>query len=179
MHHFALTLIGRDRPGIVARLTQILYQRGANLADSSCTILGGQFAMILIVSHPTVATVAGFGDAFSALADDDLAVVLRALPPGGEQATRLRGELCLVSVYGADQPGIVYRVTQELAARRINVTDMNTKLVGTAESPVYVMMLEGVLPEDVTIDFVAQELQQLGRDLHVDLSVRSITPVEL
>jgi len=41
MSHFALTIIGRDRPGIVSQVTEILYRLGCNIADSSCTILGG------------------------------------------------------------------------------------------------------------------------------------------
>ena len=45
MNHFALTIVGRDRPGIVSQVTKILFDQGCNLADSSCSILGGQFAM--------------------------------------------------------------------------------------------------------------------------------------
>ncbi len=52
MPYFALTIIGRDRPGIVSQVTEILFQQGFNIADSSCSILGGQFSMILIISNP-------------------------------------------------------------------------------------------------------------------------------
>ena len=52
MNHFALTIVGRDRAGIVSQVTKILFDLGCNIADSSCSILGGQFAMILILGHP-------------------------------------------------------------------------------------------------------------------------------
>ena len=72
MNHFALTIIGRDRPGIVAQVTEILYRLGCNIADSSCTLLGGQFAMILIISHPEFSDRESFGDAFAPLEESGL-----------------------------------------------------------------------------------------------------------
>ncbi|MEJ2698435.1 MAG: ACT domain-containing protein [Desulfuromonadales bacterium] len=179
MHHFALTIIGRDRPGIVAQVTEILFRLGCNIADSSCTILGGQFAMILIISHPEYADRASFGDAFTPLEESGLSVFIRTLKPGGEIHCVERGEICMISVYGSDKPGIVYRVTRELAERQVNVTDLNTKLVGSGQRPVYVMMIEAVLPEGVTTEEIAAVIGALKDELQVDISVRTITPVEL
>src|SRR6056297_3515161 len=142
MAHFALTIIGRDRPGIVSQVTEILYRLGCNIADSSCSILGGQFAMILIIAHPDFTDRESFGQAFSPLEESNLSVFLRTLKPGGEKQPHLEGELCMISVYGADKPGIVYRVAKELGDRSVNITDLNTKLVGREDRPVYVMMIE-------------------------------------
>lgn len=179
MNHFALTIIGRDHPGIVARVTKILFDLGCNIADSSCTILGGQFAMILIISHPQFDTLESFGTSFEPIEKDGLSVFLRTLKPGGEAAPHLQGELCLISVYGSDKPGIVYPVVKELGDRQINITDLNTKLVGSPERPVYVMMIEAVLPPDIPLEKVAAVMAELKERLQVDISVRDITPVEL
>ena len=89
------------------------------------------------------------------------------------------GELCQVSVYGSDQPGIVYRVTRELADRGINITDLNTKLVGSPEEPVYVLVLEAALPGEMTVEDATNLLEKLKKELSVDISVRLITPVHL
>jgi glycine cleavage system transcriptional repressor len=178
MNHIALTIIGRDHPGIVARVTEILYRVGCNIADSSCSILGGQFAMILIISHPEYTDRESFGDAFDPLEKEGLSVFLRTLQPGGEAAPELAGEICLISVYGSDKPGIVYPVARELGNRRINITDLNTKLVGSAERPVYVMMIEAVLPPGMELKEIAAIMADLQQKLHVDISVRDITPVE-
>jgi len=178
MNHIALTIIGRDHPGIVARVTEILYRLGCNIADSSCSILGGQFAMILIISHPEYTDRESFGDAFDPLEKEGLSVFLRTLQPGGEAAPELTGEICLISVYGSDKPGIVYPVARELGNRRINITDLNTKLVGSAERPVYVMMIEAVLPPGMELKEIAAIMADLQQKLHVDISVRDITPVE-
>ena len=179
MHHFALTIIGRDRPGIVSQVTEILFQLGCNIADSSCSILGGQFSMILIISHPEYTDRESFGDAFASLEESNLSVFLRTLMPGGEQRPELEGELCMISVYGADKPGIVYQVSKELGNRKINITDLNTKLVGDESRPVYVMMIEAVLPEGLEVEDVESWMEALKTEMGVDISVRSITAVEL
>jgi len=179
MHHFALTIIGRDRPGIVSQVTEILYHLGCNIADSSCTILGGQFAMILIISHPDFSGRESFGESFAPLEESGLSVFLRTLKPGGEIRCIDRGEICMISVYGSDKPGIVYQVARKLGERQINITDLNTKLVGSADRPVYVMMIEAVLPEGLSVEEVAGMVGKLKDELKVDISVRSITPVEL
>lgn len=179
MSYFALTIIGRDRPGIVAKVTEILYHLGCNIADSSCTILGGQFAMILILSHPDMHEPADFDTAFAPLEAAGLAVFIRKLPPGGETAEKIDGEICMISVYGSDKPGIVYPVVKELGDRLINITDLNTKLVGSSQNPVYVMMIEAVLPVDLAIEELSEVLDRLKKDLQVDISVRTITPIEL
>ncbi|MFK5925314.1 MAG: ACT domain-containing protein, partial [Desulfuromusa sp.] len=128
MQHFALTIIGRDRPGIVSQVTEILFKGGFNIADSSCSILGGQFSMILIISNPEISTKEEFSDTFTPLEESNLSVYIRTLKTGGELRPELKGELCMISVYGADKPGIVYQVAKELGDRKINITDLNTKL---------------------------------------------------
>ena len=179
MQHFALTIIGRDRPGIVSQVTEILYDLGCNIADSSCSILGGQFSMILILAHPDYVDQDSFGEAFQPLEESGLSVFLRVLKPGGEIRPEIEGELCMVSVYGADKPGIVYRVAKVLGDKQINITDLNTKLVGSSERPVYVLMLEATLPEDVTETDVDTWMSPLREELQVDISVRTIPTAEL
>lgn len=179
MNHFALTVVGRDRPGIVSQVTEILFQQGCNLADSSCSILGGQFAMILILEHPEYTDRESFGDAFKPLEDADLTVALRVLKPGGEIRTQIEGDLCMISVYGSDKPGIVYRVAKVLGERKVNITDLNTKLVGSAERPVYVMVIEAALPEGVAEEDIDNWLAPIRDELQVDITVRIIPTVEL
>lgn len=179
MQYFALTIIGRDRPGIVSQVTEILFQGGFNIADSSCSILGGQFSMILIISNPEISTREEFSNAFSTLEENNLSVYIRTLKSGGEIRPELEGELCMISVYGADKPGIVYQVAKELGDRNINITDLNTKLIGDKLKPVYVMMLEAMLPENTELEEVEAWMKSLKEKLQVDISVRSLATMEL
>lgn len=178
--HFAVTILSQDRPGIVADTTEVLFRLGCNIEDSSCAMLGGDFAMILIVSHEKPFSGSRLTDEFKALRKlTGLAAYVRTIAEIEVCPIKKEGELCLISVYGADQPGIVCRVARTLADRLINITDLNTRLIGTKEEPVYVLMLEAVLPDGVTVDDVTHMLDNQKKELNVEIGVRSITPVSL
>lgn len=176
--NFAVSVVGKDRPGIVAAITEGLFRLGCNIADSSCTMLGGEFAMILIVSLKSPFSKTRLIDELKPVCDRmGMSLGVRRLNPDEVARQDNKDEICMISVYGADQPGIVYRVTRELAARNVNITDLNTKLIGTAEEPVYVLMLEVALPEGQTAEGVEQTLAALKKELNVEIGVRVITPV--
>lgn len=178
--HFAVTIIGKDCPGIVAGTAEVLFRLGCNIEDSSCTMLGGEFAMILIVSHRKPFSKTQLLEDFKVFGEAmQLSVFVRILSNDEILYEIPSGEICMVSVYGSDQPGIVYRVTKELAARKINISDMNTKLIGTPEDPLYVLMLEAVLPAGIEVEDVSRLLENLKKELKVEIGVRSVTPVSL
>ena len=178
--HFAVTVISKDRPGIVADTAEVLYRLGCNVEDSSCTMLGGDFAMILTVSHAKPFTKARLVDEFRSLHEEKgLVAHVRSLSEEELNHPVPTGELCLISVYGADRPGIVYRVTRELADRQVNISDLNTRLIGSEEEPVYVMMLEAYLPDGVTVEEAERLLAGLRAELNVEIGVRAITSVSL
>ena len=178
--HFAVTIISKDRPGIVADTTEVLYRLGCNIEDSSCTMLGGDFAMILIVTHDKPFPKTRLADEFRSLQErTGLTVQLRTLHEDEFRHPREEGELCLFSVYGSDKPGIVYRVTRTLADHKVNITDLNTRLIGTKEEPVYVLMLEAILPPGMTVAEISSLLEPHRQELQVEIGVRAITPVSL
>jgi len=176
--HYAVSVVGKDRPGIVAGVSEVLFRLGCNLADSSCTMLGGEFAMILIVSHPRPFSKSRLFDDLKPVCDGmGMSLSVRTLHTDEITRQETDAELCIISVYGADQPGIVYRVTRELAGQGVNIMDLNTKLIGTPKEPVYVMMLEVALPENVTAEAVEEMLADLKKELSVEIGVRVVTPV--
>ena len=166
--HFAVTIIGKDRPGIVADTSEVLYALGCNVEDSSCTMLGGEFAMILIVSHPKPFSKKNLEAEFAAKnTGTGLSAFIRTLKDDEVCYREPEGELCLVSVYGSDKPGIVYRITRELADRGVNITDLNTKLIGSPSEPVYVLMLEAALPQGMSVEDATDLLANLKKELSV------------
>lgn len=176
--HYAVSVVGKDRPGIVAGISEVLFRLGCNLADSSCTMLGGEFAMILIVSHPRPFSKSRLFDELKPVCDEmGMSLAMRTLLADEIARQETTGEICIISVYGADQPGIVYRVTRELAGRGVNIMDLNTKLIGTDEEPVYVMMLEASLPDGETPEGLEKLLENLKKELNVEIGVRVVTPV--
>ncbi|HIJ80403.1 MAG TPA: amino acid-binding protein [Desulfuromonadales bacterium] len=176
--HYAVSVVGKDRPGIVAGITGGLFRLGCNLADSSCTMLAGEFAMILIVSHHRPFSKSRLYDELKPICDGlGMSLAVRTLHTDEVARQEADGEICIISVYGADQPGIVYRVTNELAGRGINIMDLNTKLIGTPEEPVYIMMLEAALPDGETPEGIEKLLENLKKELNVEIGVRIVTPV--
>jgi glycine cleavage system transcriptional repressor len=165
--HVAVTAVGADRPGIAAAVAKILFEHGGNIEDSRMAILGGHFAMMLIVDLPDAATAAldrALEPVASAL---DLIVAVR--PVADAAAEGAGGTTYVVTVYGADKPGIVYRVTETLASHRVNVTDLATRVV-PGDQPVYVMILEATVPGTADAAVVEADLKALSAELSVDVS---------
>jgi glycine cleavage system transcriptional repressor len=170
MRHVSVTAIGVDRPGIFAAVTGALVDHGGNLEDTSMTILRGQFAMMLVVAVPDDVEPSALEDDLAAATTDlGLTVAVRALDDAG--AAPADGEAWTVSVYGADRPGIVHRVTTLLAERGVNVVDLTTRVIGAADRPVYAMVLEVVLPTGLSSDAIGDELRALAADLGVECSL--------
>lgn len=176
--HYAVSVVGKDRTGIVAGVAEVLFRLGCNIADSSCTMLAGEFAMILIVSHPRPFSKSRLHDELKPACEElGMSLAVRTLHADEVTRQETSDEICMISVYGADQPGIVYRVTSELAALGVNIMDLNTKLIGTPEEPVYVMMLEAAIPEGQTAEGLEALLGDLKKELSVEIGVRIVTPV--
>jgi glycine cleavage system transcriptional repressor len=181
MGFFSVSVVGRDRPGIVAGISRILFELGCNIEDSSSTILSGQFAMLLVVGFPGEPSPARLDRAFDEVRSGmGLMVAVNPLPDDDFSREKgFRGTPHILSVYGSDRPGIVYRVTQSLAERNVNVTDLNTQVVGSRERPVYVMVIEADIPEGFDMKGLEAELESLRRELHVSISIRPIETLEL
>jgi glycine cleavage system transcriptional repressor len=80
----------------------------------------------------------------------------------------------VLSVYGADHPGIVHSVSSALAERGISITGLETRLAGAADAPVYVMLLE-IAAGDADAGGLRTELERLGQSEGLDVSLRELT----
>jgi glycine cleavage system transcriptional repressor len=168
--HLAISALGGDRPGIVAAVTGVLVEQGCNLEDTSMSILRGHFAMMLVVAAPDGLDGAGLEGALQrAAARFDLVVAVRTIDDG--VPTSPAGEPYALSVYGADRPGIVHRVTVALADLGVNVVDLATRVIGGSERPVYAMLLDVTLPPAVAVEAVEGRLEEVCGDLGVEWSL--------
>jgi len=162
-----LTLVGEDQPGIVAAVTQALYEKGMNLGEASMLRLGGSFTVMMMVSglndpeqirHALAAPVQHFG--LRMHVDAVMGGLHRHLDPN-----------VLVRVSGADRAGIVAQVAGKLAEVGMNILDLDSAVAGTAEQPVYVMQIAGI--SEAPVERLEQALQGL-REGGVDLSIEPI-----
>ncbi len=165
MRELAITAVGRDRPGIVAGLTAALLPIGANLHDCRAALLRGSFAMVMAVEVPDAVDVDAARAAITPAAE------MLGLDVWVGEATGIAhtsgGERCVLSVYGADHPGIVHATSTALAALDINILDLSSRIVG--DPPVYVLGIEAELPPGVSIASVEAALQPVAAEQHVEL----------
>lgn len=177
MKRWIVTALGKDRPGIVAGVTKVLYDLGCNLEDSAMTRLEGEFTIMLIFSASPRLTLEKLRRAFEPAGRRlKLAVHLRPLTKPEASAPKSRGKPYLISVYGADHPGIVFHVTQALAASRVNITDVSTHRTTSTRHPkrpsLYMMLLEVEAPASLSLSTLKTKLERLGKSLGVQVTVR-------
>jgi glycine cleavage system transcriptional repressor len=166
-HWYMLTLIGEDKPGIVAAVTQVLYDQGFNLGETSMLRLGGNFTIMMMVN----------GSADEDTVRGQLTPVIEAqgmcLHVDPIEA-RLHDHLLpniQVTVSGADRAGIVAQVTAALAQAGFNILDLESDVAGTAAQPVYIMQIAGIA--DVAVEAIDRSMKAL-REQGVDINVTAI-----
>jgi glycine cleavage system transcriptional repressor len=166
-HWYMLTLIGADRRGIVAAITQALFELGLNLGETSMLRLGGNFTIMMMVSGPH--------------AEQELRTRLQQVINAQGMTlhidaieARLHEHLVPnlhVSVTGADRAGIVAQVTAALSEAGCNILDLESDVAGSPQKPVYIMQIACVA--DAPVDAIERALDPLQRE-GVDVSVSAI-----
>ena len=135
-----LTLVGQDRPGIVAKITTALYDAGAKLGEASMMRLGGNFTIMLMVKTEHTTT--------------ELNSIIEPVATKMQLTAHFQPIVASlhhheipdshISVYGADRPGIVSKTTTCLLEAGFNIMDLESDVAGTEAEPIYIMHIEGI-----------------------------------
>lgn len=166
---YMVTVVGQDKPGIVAGLSQALNDSGWSFGESSMARLGGNFTIMMMVEGEGVA--ADLDKIMQPVATrlglkvhiDSIKAELHQHP---EPNVQLR-------VFGADRAGIVADVTHALADAGLDILDLNSEVSGTEAEPVYVMVLDGFV--EGGIDSLADAVSDLNKkELKVNLEPMDI-----
>jgi glycine cleavage system transcriptional repressor len=160
---FMLTLVGKDRPGIVAKTSAALVKAGCNFGEASMMRLGGNFSIMLMVQF------AGSAEHLEqATAPVAKAMNLKChIDPIEGQLHDHRVPDVRVRVYGADRAGIVAEVTNALADAGLDIFDLESDVAGTGDKPVYIMQIEGHAAQG--IEQLQKALSKLNPDIKVNL----------
>jgi len=164
---YMLTLVGEDRPGIVAAVTKALFDGGMNLGEASMLRMGGNFSMLMMVSG--AAGVAAVEDIVRSIAEEMRLHVHVDRIAGGLHRHLVPN--LHVTVTGADRAGIVAQVTGALAEAGFNILDLASDVAGTVDEPVYIMQIDGVA--DVPLEEIEDAVSGL-RAKGVDVRVSPI-----
>jgi glycine cleavage system transcriptional repressor len=169
--NFVLTLTGPDRIGIVERVTGLLLNYDGNVETSRMARLGGEFAVLMLVSMPS--------EQCDALDKD-----LERLTAQGYKVTTTLAERSYaeahpgwlpysIEVEGADHEGIIHQVARYLAQHNINIESMDSETTSapTTGTPLFTMTAHVVVPPDLSEKNWEAGLQKIGGDMNLEISV--------
>ncbi|WP_457644577.1 glycine cleavage system protein R [Persephonella sp.] len=176
MKHFVITAVGEDRPGIVAGITRVLYEKGFNIEDSTMTRLNNEFAVMLIVTTEENISENELKASFREVArEKDLYINVKEIPEDIFEKKHYVGDIYNIVVYGADKPGIVYSVAKLLSDKNINISDLRTE----KSNDLYLLIAQLEFPPDVSEDELKADIEKLKEELNIDISLEKEEPVEM
>lgn len=174
---YLMTAFSEDRPGIVASISELIYENGCNLEDSSMTNLSGEFAILLLFSSIRDEDDANLQERLSAACrrlerDEGITAFIR---PVSLEAPTPRTDTIekTIQVEGLDQAGIVYKVSRFLADHKINISHLNSEVRLSPQSgaALYSMTIQVEIPKEHSLQDLEDGLTQIGDQLNVDVTL--------
>jgi glycine cleavage system transcriptional repressor len=172
---FIMTAFSKDRPGIVADLTEVIYENGCNLEDSTMTKMLNEFVIMLMFT--------GAGDRLEDQLvkdcrrlekDKGITAFIQSVEAEEAQEKPIDFYTKTINVEGIDQTGIVFKVTRYLADHNINIENLTSRRSISPESgtAMYFMEIDVQVPEKIAAADMENGLSRVGEELNLDISVR-------
>lgn len=173
---YILTAFSKDRPGIVADITQIIYEHNCNLEESAMAKLAGEFALIFLFSPLSSNDGDNLEEFFNNECrrlerDKGITAFVRKIGATSPQKKLMDTEIATITVEGLDQAGIVYKISRFLADKNVNISSLNSSVKASPESggAIYSLVLNAEIPAKSSRDEVEAGLRQLGDEMMVDI----------
>ncbi len=172
-NRYIMTAFGKDRPGIVADVTQILYKNGCNLEDTSMSMLSDEFTINLLFSSVNDNVESMLLDECRKLEEQkSISAFIRPLK---ERSPTNQASLpfCILHVEGMDQAGIVFKISQYLSDNEINIIDLKSTVKVTPESgtTLYLMDIKIQVPESISLGVIEEGLDAVAEELNIEITV--------
>ena len=167
-----ISALGNDKPGIVNELSKTILDQGGNISDSRMTVLGGEFAMMLLVTGNQEC----IDNIISKLEEtgDKLNLTLIAKETQAQDSDQKRLPY-LVNVVSMDNPGIVHNISDFLSSRNLNIEEIETNTYPAAHTGTTMFSLEMVIsvPANSSVKTLRDEFITFCDDLNLDASLES------
>lgn len=170
--YVVVTTVGSDRPGIVEDVTRWIFEQGGNVEDSRMSLLGGEFATLILVSgDPGIdKRMSSSLEAFQR--SNGLSVFVKTVSgiPPVPGTPRLRYMLRATSL---DHPGILHQVAHLLRNKAVNIVSATTR---TSPAPfsgvtVFQIQMEVDIPSSVPVASLRQDLLEIGNRDNIDFTL--------
>ncbi|MFB7249834.1 glycine cleavage system protein R [Microbacterium sp. NPDC056234] len=163
-----LTVVGSDRPGLVAAVADIVDEHGGNWENSQLAELAGAFAGVIQVSVPDDSR----ADLTAALRELDglLTVTVHA---GSDAADDAQARPITVQILGNDRPGIVREVSAVLRTHELSIESMTTETrdAAMAGGRLFEASVVAEVPASADLDALRADLERLTTELQVDIAL--------
>jgi len=163
-HYAVLTALGRDRPGIIAAVSGVLYHSGCNIESSTISRLGNELTMMLMIKMAQGLT---DRELLSRLEQTSkqfgLHMQLTDILPEDVVQPSTGLPRFTIRTHGKDQMGVVHRISSHLAEKSVNIIDMHTEVTAD-QPPQYIMSIEVELPPYLDAIQLADELHKLAHE---------------
>jgi len=165
-----ITALGEDRPGLVGELSEALTSRKLNIEDSRMSVLGGEFAILMLVRGAKDA----LDDFISNITGLEDTLNMRLLVKATEsREAAVAPVACAVEVVAIDHPGIVQDITRFFSSRNINIVEMDTNCYPAAHTGATMFALRMTIgvPAEQAISSLRDDFVSLCDDLNLDASL--------
>jgi glycine cleavage system transcriptional repressor len=172
---FIISAVGKNVSGIVARVSKAIYESECNFEDSRMTLLGNHFALMILATAKDEKAYQELSEACRRLGQEpDLNVTLFEVDEAGKAGPGAEANY-EIRVKGEDRMGIVYRTSQLLASRNINILELETKVeTGKKGQLVFTMRTSVAVPREVDGESLRKDLKFLAEDLPETISLTRI-----
>jgi glycine cleavage system transcriptional repressor len=173
MSKLVLSVLGPDRPGIIAAVTRILFEQDCNIENVSQTILQSEFSGIFIVSIPEETTPEALrGHLTEGLSPLKQHVFVKCLEPHRPVFNGQHPDPFVITTRGPDQKGLVARVAETIARHGVNVTNLQAVFKGGSDPDANVMIYEVDVPSEVDQQRLRNDLRERARELGLEISIQ-------
>jgi glycine cleavage system transcriptional repressor len=173
MNKAILSILGRDRPGIVAAVARVLFDQGCNIENVSQTMLQTEFAGIFIVSLPDGVTSDDlYRELDARLTPIGLTVLTKPCDHGEDACAAAACEPFVITTRGPDRKGLVAHISEVIARHGVNITNLQAMFKGGNDPGGNIMIYEVDVPKVVDLQTLAQDLRDKAADLQLDISIQ-------
>ena len=170
----SVSVMGHDRPGIVAGVAKVLFENACNIEALSQTVVMGQFAMIVVAAPLKGSDAAPLYKDLEVLAKAlDLEIHIREVDPEGKVPFPAQEtEPFVITVRGADRPGLVAAITAILAEQGINIIRLGAEVVPVDQQVEYIQIYEVDIPKELDFALIQKALQERGAEIGVTVDMQ-------
>ena len=172
-NYLVITAIGSDRPGIVNDLTKIVTDNHCNIEDSRMTILGGEFAIILLLCGNWSA-IAKIEASLPKLSDKlELVINSKRTEARAKQPDLLNYHVETLSI---DQPGIIHQVSEFFSYRGINIDALNTSAYNAVHTgtPMFALTMTINIPSSQSIAELREQFLDFCDERNMDGIIEAV-----